>query len=214
MGRTPNRKEPDNTSLTTPDHPGNGNRPSSHEDDSEDSSTCTITRGDVVEDRHLLVRAVGTSIGITLRGTTSVRGEGGPTLEGDEVGIEDSQHRHLLLQTSGAVSGLCIPLGTAEVTTRTRRASLDRSLRRSLQLRQNRIRDSGHDRSKEGQPTGEVGLERDLVTIALVDRFAGDLHQDVASGTVVALGGIELTGGTHQAVNAFLPLGGGSVGLY
>lgn len=199
--------------LTTPNHPGNGNGPSSHKDDRQDSSARTVTRRDVVERGHLLVRGVGAGIGVTLRDTTIICGQGRLVLERDEVGIEHSQHGQLLLQASGAVGGLVIPLGTTVVAIRTRRASLHGGLRRSLQLGHDHIRGARHDRREEGQPTGEVRLEGDLVAIAFFDRFTGDLHQNIPGGTVISLGGIELTRGAHQAVNALLPLGGSSVGL-
>lgn len=163
--------------LATADHPGHGNSPTADKDDRQDACTCTVTGTDGVQYGDFVIRRIGAGVRVTLGGSTGGRSQWRLVHEGNQIGRQDTQHRHLLLQTFTPIpSSLLPPASTTICPIVTTRALLCSGLGRGFQLGEDQVGGARNDCSQHSKPVGKIGLEGDLVAIAVIAGFAGDIR--------------------------------------
>jgi hypothetical protein len=86
-------------------------------------------------------------------------------------------------------------------------------LGRGPQLREDQVVSAGDNCGQDSEPVGEVGFESDLITIAVTERFAGDIRQNLTAVSVESSGRVELLRSLDKTLDTLLPFCLGAIGL-
>jgi hypothetical protein len=120
----------------------------------------------------------------------------------------------LLLQARGFVPlGLLVPTNSTFHTVISAGALLCSGLGGGPQLGEDQVVSAGDNCCQNSKPVGEVGFESDLITIAIAERFAGDIRENLTARSVESGGREELLGGLDETLDTLLPFCLGAIGL-